>query len=246
MSDVVDKIRKLMALAEKAGTPEEAELAFAKAQELMVKNAIDEANLRAEGHSVDAEPIVVHAVHLGNRDEIKAAKMLLYIHVAQANQCRVLDATRGYDEVRIVGHKSSAEFVEMLVANILIQYAGERTKAWRAYQAQYKRYGLEPPESRFKWVNGFAWGYAQRIGQRLKEMSQTTATKSKGGELVLRDKSSLVDEWMSDNLRVGKGRALRNRSSYGSRNQGAEAANRADISGGRNNVGVRSGRAIGR
>ena len=246
MSDVVDKIRKLMALADKAGTPEEAELAFAKAQELMVKHAIDEANLRSEGHTVDSEPIVVHVIHLGKRDEIKAAKMLLYVLVGQANQCRVLDATKYRDEVHIVGHKSSAEFVEMLVANILIQYAGERTKAWKEYQARYKVRGMQPPESRFKWVNGFAWGYAQRIGERLKETSSTTATKSKGGELALRDKSALVDDWMRDNMRVGKGRSLRNRSSWESRGMGRTAANKADISGGRNNVGVRAGRAINR
>lgn len=235
-----------MALAERAGTPEEAELAFDKAQALMVEHAIDEARLREAGHSVSAEPIVVHRVHLANRDEIKAAKMVLYVKVAEANQCRLLDATRYLDEVHIVGHESSARFVEMLVANVLIQYAGERTKAWKEYQAAWRARGYaRPPESRFKWVNGFAWGYAVRIGERLKEMSSSAAS-SKGGELALRDKSSLVDDWMREHMNVGKGRALRNRSSWQSRGQGREAANRADISGGRNNVGTRSGRALGR
>ena len=245
MSDIVEKINKLMRLAEKAGTPEEAELAFSKAQELMVKHAIDQAQLREGGHDVESEPIIRHIVHLKARDEIYGAKAVLYQAVAEANQCRVL-LSKWNDTLIIVGHRSSAEFVELLVANILIQYAGERTKAWKEYQGRYTKYGMEPPESRFKWVNGFAFGYAQRIGQRLKEMSRTTATKSKGGELVLRDKSALVDDWITDNMRVGKGRAIRNRSSYASRAQGMSAADRADISGGRNNVGVRTGRAIGR
>lgn len=241
--NIVEKINKLMRLAEKAGTPEEAELAFAKAQELMVKHAIDQEQLRSEGHAVETEPIVRHTVRLKHRDEIYNAKTILYTEVAKANQCRVL-VSKWNDTLIIVGHKSSAEFVDLLVANILIQYAGERTKAWKEYQARYTRYHMDPPESRFKWVNGFAFGYAQRIGQRLKETTATTATKSKGGELVLRDKRALVDDWINDNMTVGKGRAIRNRSSFESRSQGAAAANRADISGGRNNVGTRTGRAL--
>ncbi len=236
-TNIVERIQKLMALADKAGTPEEAEAAFAKAQELMIKHAINEANLREAGHEVKSEPIVTKYVTLKHRDEIRSSKLLLYMRVAEANQCNML---AGHDYVVIVGHESATEFVELLVANILIQYAGERTKAWKAYQA---RFAGNPPESRFKWVNGFSWGYAARIGERIKE---TTRTSSKGGELVLVGRKSEVDEWMSQNMTVGKGRAMRNRSSWASRNMGAEAANRADISGGRNNVKTRSNRSLGR
>lgn len=237
---IIERINKLMRLAEKAGTPEEAELAFAKAQELMVKHAIDSHRLREAGQAED-DPIVVWPIRLGNRDEIKRSKLLLYMRVAEANQCKVLDATQGYDEVRIVGHRSSAQFVEILVASILMQYASERTREWKSYQA---RYGGRPPQSRFKWVNGFSWGYAQRIGERIASTQRKAEAKTTGAELVLRDKKADVEDWMSENMNVRKGRRLSVRASWDSQHAGRESANRADISGGRNNVSTRGGRAL--
>jgi len=233
---IIDKIRKLLALAERGGTAEEAESAFAKAQALMAKHAIDEARLVAAGQA-PSEEIIKHVVHVRSRDEIKRAKFLLLHHVAKANHCRVVDATDNYDQVWIIGHESDALFVEMLCAAILMQYATERTRGWKAYQAA-------TPESvrmsRFKWLQSFAWGYADRIGQRLVTDTQETA-KSTGSELVLASRADAVGTWMDANMNLRKGASRRVSVHRGVMGQGAEAANKADLSGGRNNVQGRNG-----
>lgn len=239
---VIDRINKLLALAENAGTPEEAELAFAKAQEFMVKYAIDQA-LLGKADASKAEKIVTRRINLGQRDEIVHSKMSLYARLAEANQCTVVNATKSSDQVWIIGYESQAAFVEMLAASVLIQYAGERTKEWKAYQARYAN-RPKTPLSRFKWVNSFSYGYAQRIGERVKAQTTTTAKASKG-TLVLRDRKADVDEWVAENLSLRQSRSHSRSFSFEASSQGREAANRADISGGRNNVRTRTNRQIG-
>lgn len=234
---VIDKIRKLLSLAENGGATEhEAELAFQQAQRLMAKHSIDEARMALAGVRA-SEAIIKHVVHLGARDEIKRAKLLLIGAIARDNNCRIVDAT-SFDQVWIVGHETEAQFVEMLSATVLMQYAVERQRAWGRYSG---------PESRYKWVNAFAWGYAKRIGQRLKEAQEQVVAEqddAPGTALVLADRAGLVKSWMDENLSLRQKRSQAVSLSIHAMEQGASAANRADLSGGRNNVGGKSAKAL--
>lgn len=221
---VLAKIRGLLAKTQDNGcTAEESESAFAMAQGLMTKHAVEEAELVAAGH-LPSEEIIRHRVKLRYRDEIRRPKIALIGAIAKANNCQVVDATQTHDELWIVGHESEAFFTEMLASAVLMQYGTERTRGWAAYWG---------PASRFKWVTSFAWGYAQRIHERLQEAVQQEVT---GKELVFVGRKGLVQDWMSKNLATveTKGRSVQVLPDAMA--AGEEAANRADLSGGRNHV----------
>jgi hypothetical protein len=237
---VVEKVRKLLAKAEAAGTtPEEAELLFDKAQELMAKHAIDEARLEAAGLKAE-EPIVGRTVPVKARDEVLKAKYRLMDGIARANHCRVVDTTRPRSDrggFMIVGRASDAEFVELLYTAVLLQYAGERTRAWKAYQAETRGFGV----SRHVWLQGFSWGYAGRVKERLMGKFQETA-RGMGAELVVRDRGAAVDDMLAQMGVTVTQVTVRSDPAAGL--AGREAADRADLSGGRNRVGGMGGREL--
>jgi hypothetical protein len=70
---MLDKVRKLLAKAERAGTEHEAEAFTAKAQELILRYAIDEAMLQRKGEK-QSEQIVARTVYV---EGYAKAKLLL-------------------------------------------------------------------------------------------------------------------------------------------------------------------------
>jgi|GEM_PF-2642026 len=231
---LIDKIRALLAKTEENGcTPEEAESAFAMAQRLMAKHSIEEEALIAAGHDVKREPIINHKVSVRKRDEVSRQRVTIIAAIAAANNCKVIDATDDYDQVWIVGHESEALFVEILASAVLMQYATERNRGWKQWKAEYPFSDL----SRFKWVSGFAWGYATRVAERLeKEVEQTVAGEGAGKELVFVGRKALVQDWVDENLSTKKSKARSVSYNAAAGAMGEDAANRADLSGGRGHV----------
>lgn len=231
---IIEKIQLLLNKAERTDNEHEAEAFYGAAQKLMQRHAVEESML--PGNEQKREKIVKVVVIVKKRDEINAAKTLLLSGIAKANRCRIVIAkNRGQGEVWIFGYESDTAFVHMLYLSVLMQYAVERNRGWKIHSG---------PESRFLWVNSFAQGYASRVGLRLQELSVKTA-KEAGSELVLFDRSKDVTDWMNANLSLGKGRAVKLRVNGGGYGQGASAAERANLSGGRNNLGSGSRQALG-
>jgi hypothetical protein len=228
---VIEKVKKLMALADNAGTEAEAELAFEKAQALMVKHAISELQLTP----AEREKIVERRIDLPQRDEIRRAKLLLFNELCRANRCQSLSSSRSQT---VIGFKSDVDFVEMLFASVMIQYAGERTRAWKAYRAETDEWDRV---SRHIWVNAFAWAYAQRVGQRLREAArrevESQDAAAPGTALVLVDRAKEAEDWMHEQYPRLKTKSLSVRGNRHANSAGHDAANRADISGGRGNLG---------
>lgn len=214
---IIDKIRKLLALAEGASTPEEAETAFEKAQALMRQHAIEEIQVgQREGRGIE---IVTRKIALKERDEIRKAKLVLVNGIAAANRCQVVHSNSYF---MILGTKDDTEFVELLWSSVLIQMATERSRAWKRYAGH---------ESRFRFVTTFAFSYAVRIGERLRKAEEAYAG---GAELVLA-RDAVADKMaeLFPNVRTQK---VGHRGSVEAMAAGERAANRADLSGGRNNL----------
>jgi len=229
---IIEKVKKLMRLAENAGTEHEAALAHEKAQRLMVEHAIDEIHLTPE----ERERVETRRVEIPSRDEIRRAKLLLLMGLTKANRCRLLD--NGH-HASIVGFKSDVDFVELLYASVMIQYAGERPKAWKAYQAEV------PPSlrrSRHRWVNAFAWAYMDRVGERLaaaaaRDTEEVVAASAPGTALVLASRAEEVDAYMAEQFPQTRSKSIGVRGVAGASGAGRSAADRADLSGGRGHVG---------
>jgi hypothetical protein len=177
----LDIARKLLAKAESAACTEEERAAFlAKAQELMLAHAIEEAELDLSRPAHERAKPSVHTVPLKKRDEVRQAKANLMAVVCKHNRCRTL---LGEDSLWVIGYESDVAFCEMLWTSLLVQLAAERGPAWSAYNG---------PFSRFKWVTGFAHGFVRGVADKL-EAIHRAATREPGAELVLA-RQTAVDE----------------------------------------------------
>ncbi len=163
---VLARIRALLAKAESTEFPEEAEALSSKAQELMTKFSLDRALLDAE----DGNSAKLASGATGRRIWLEAPyvtpKSLLVHAVARANRCRsVADDKTGY--VAVIGNEVDLELVEILTTSLLLQ----ASRAMLAHGSQISRFGHSSTRS---WRQSFLVSYANRIGERLAEASEST------------------------------------------------------------------------
>ena len=160
------KVRALLAKAESTTFEAEAEALFAKAHQLMVRNAIDEAVLKGRAGSG-----AVTACRVFLEDPYARAKFSLLSEVARASSCRALLSTN-YGFATVFGHAGDLESVELLYTSLLLQAtagvvsarpsAGRRLAASQV--AAYRR----------SWLLSFA----QRVGERLEAASAATVAEA--------------------------------------------------------------------
>ena len=224
----LDRIRKLLAKAEGAGTPDEAEIYTGKAVELMARHGVDEALLAATGPP-RADPI--GRVKIDIDDPYSGAKARLLGWIASALRCRwVMHDHRGgkVSAVTVFGFASDRERAELLYTSLLLQttsqLAAVRPSDPRESVAAYRR----------SWIYGFAARVHQRLLEAEREVvTEVTSTNGTGApsvELVLADRGSAVDrayEQEFGDLR----RARRPQVSGSGYRRGAAAADEVDLGG---------------
>lgn len=178
-TDVLRRVRALLAQAEDpACTPEEAAAFSAKAEALVAKHAVDEALLEAREHR--GRPTT-------RRVEFPAPyakpKGQLLAGIAGAYGCRVISrAGEGYT---LIGYRSDIDAVEMLFTSLLVQGAHGCTRGDRSFRSAY-------------W-----YGFAGRVAQRVREQRERTVAEAEpggrasgpGAAVVLADRSDEVDRY---------------------------------------------------
>lgn len=220
-SDRLDRVRKLLAKAERAGTPQEAETYNAKAVELMARHGIDEALLAAADPARD----VIGMLRLGMEDPYSGGKARLLGWIAAALRCRwIMHGAVGgkVAAVTVFGFDSDRERVELLYTSLLLQATAQLVR-------------LRPPDPwesvaayRRSWLQGFAAQVHQRL---LVAESHAVETVSGGGaELVLADRGTQVDHAYTAAF-PALGKARRPSLSGSGFTDGAVAGARADLGG---------------
>ena len=225
------RVRKLLAKAERAGTPEEARTYTEKAVELMARHGIDMALLAADDPGRDE----IGLTRVPVTDPYSAGKARLLGWTAAALRCRaVLHQARGgrVTAVTVFGFASDRERVEVLFTSLLLQAAGElaRGRPGRAGEsvAAYRR----------SWLHGFAVSVHRRLAA-----AEATAEAAAGGrvpadaerraagqraDLVLADRRARVERAYAEAFPVlGPGR--RPALSGSGYVAGAAAGERADL-----------------
>jgi hypothetical protein len=231
--DKLDTVRKLLAKADGAATPAEAEVYTAKAVELMARHGIDEALLAAAAPHRDE----VAACRIPVADPYSAGKARLLAWTASALRCRAVLHEAGGGRVAavtVLGFAADRARVELLYTSLLLQASAQLARqrpAWAGESvAAYRR----------SWLHGFA----VRVHQRLVEAEARAAESAAAARaspaagpsvgpsvgLVLADRTARVDRAYAEAFpQIGRARPARlTGSGYAA---GSDAGSRADLGG---------------
>jgi hypothetical protein len=214
----VDKVRKLLAKAEGASTTEEAEAFFAKAQTLISKWEIEEAELRDAATAGSVSWVINHREYplssYSPRQDSYAMQQ-----VAKAMGLRAFENpyVRGYAKAStsVFGTDEDLDRFEMMWATVSLQMtrfmkADENPKWDRNAQRRFRL--------------GFKMGYGKRIGERIAAARDKETGKECSKALVLVGKSDAIEAALPDNLRTSTIKA-----DSAAMNKGTAAADRSDI-----------------
>lgn len=219
------RIQALLTKAESTAAefPDEAEALLAKAQELMVRHAVDEATLTAAGRSstdrVVSDVVTVEAPYA-------TAKASLLGSVGRANDCRVVMSGRGDGAQRcvVVGHESD-------LANLRSLFSALSLHAVRTMLAA----DVPPFDTPRRFRRAFLLAFASRVGERLWEAAESVRDEARrqdragtGVSLVLADRAEAVDTAFRQEFPRVRSTRLSGSSAAGF-SSGRRAADRADL-----------------
>lgn len=161
-TDVLSKVRALLAKAEATNFEAEAEAFTAKAQELIARHRIDRALLHADsdaGRGPTSRRIDVAKPYAD-------AKVVLLSRVANANECRaVWLSDAGYSQ--LFGAADDLDAVEELYTSLLVQ----ATAALQRIGPKQDAFGRSRTRA---FRRAFLMAFAIRIGQRLRDTVDAT------------------------------------------------------------------------
>jgi hypothetical protein len=236
------KIEALLAKANANGvTPEESETYTAKAEELMVKWGIEEAELEAGGQH-KAEPII--EVKMDFAASYGPTMVMFAFNICNGfGNLRNLQtslSSSGKRRFWIIGHESDVTAAQMLISSLQIQ-AMRELKAWqkvdegRKYRTEWENW-----KANRQFLTSFSVAVAKRLRATRVRVEETVTEP--GTALVLASKKAKVDAWMDDqhpNLKKARGGQ---HGSYHGRDAGRAAGERAslggnEVGGGRKQVG---------
>ncbi|KLJ03859.1 DUF2786 domain-containing protein [Streptomyces sp. KE1] len=170
---MLGRIRALLAKAEATGYPPEAEALTAKAQELMARHSVDEAQLSA-GRAGGADAPGARRISVDPPYE--TAKAILLDAVARANRCQaVWNEELAFST--LVGHEADLEPAELLYTSLLVQAATAMSRAEAAQRA-----GGRKRTKTFR--QSFMLAYAHRLGDRLAETARAATETLAAADLL--------------------------------------------------------------
>jgi hypothetical protein len=229
----LDRIRKLLAKAERAATPEEARAYTDKAVQLMARHGVDMALLAAAEPGRDE----IGATRVELADPYSGGKARLLGWTAVALRCRAVlhQAAQGrVAAVTVFGFATDRERVEVLFTSLLLQAASELARGRPA------RAGESVAAYRRSWLHGFAVSVHRRLAAA--EAAAESAAASGGAprepagrhadgpraDLVLAQRRERVDRAYAEEFPV-LGRGHRPTLSGTGFSAGAAAGERADL-----------------
>ena len=227
-SKILDKIRAVLAVAERSSTPEEAETYLAKAAELMGRYGVERADLLADDPASDEATDTVIEVPGPHAYR----KLLLLNELALALGAQTVRKRRSGagQALHVFAYGADVERITMLWRVLAIQVCrgmqaraplGEDTAVWRR-----------------SWLHGFHTRVIERLRAAEATAHQEASARDAGAgdryALVVRDKDAVIRGQFQaayPRVRHTAARAIQvSRRGYAA---GMEAGNRADLGGGR-------------
>lgn len=220
------KIQALLAKAERAGSEEEAASFFAKAQELITKWEIDEAELMSAKPAQEISwEVAIRIITLSTYTPEADVRAINLVSNAMGLRCaynKYRKPAGPWDsgqkpEAHLYGVKEDLDRFEMMWASITLQMITQLKRE------EAKRFLDRNQQRSFRM--GFKIGYAERIAQRIKGEREATI----GTSLVLRGKADAVATRFA--LATTKRRQSNIQVSQDGMVAGRSAANSADLGG---------------
>lgn len=220
-----DTIAKLLKKAERAGTPEESETFFAKAQELMAKYAIDAMTVHAAMNAGDKDPLgpLCRRIIKVSSSYATADASLVNV-IALANDCKVLFDRHG-KSAWLYGYETDCLNVELLYTSLLLVVS----KQALAYGRESKLTGMKLYVAR----RSFREAFAARINTRLQKARKDAfkAYEDMGGNPLapmVQSKKDAVEKFCDP---AGKPKKTRTQYDFRAGLAGTAAADKADLGG---------------
>jgi len=220
---IEQKLRKLLNVAEKAATEEEAQTFLAKAQALATEHAIDLALIHGKDAS-RATTITSVTVNLPGKRSLDADFSQLLAFLCEANDVSVIRSTQE-GCCLLYGAESDLSVVQALFATAtvtMVRLTEEHLAAgeWRKEEVWRNKsphgYGLWP-QTRQSAGTSFRLGFASGLREKLQKAREDAVAASSGTDLVLIDKAAQAEKAMRvDNPRIrrGRSRTIRSERSY--------------------------------
>lgn len=166
MSDIVGRIRKLIELSKNNNSPEEAAQAAARAQELMFKYSIGEADLDVTRND-EPEEVVDQTAHTEDgkirRDVWKGVLVNTLARAFGCKSYRFTDYATKSNRLQVVGVQSAVQTVSYLFGYLVLEIN-------RLADEAYKEHGRGQSPRTYR--NSFRMGAINTIGARLAEQIQ--------------------------------------------------------------------------
>jgi len=216
MDNIIEKVKKLLAMAER-GTEHEAAIAAAKTQSLLMQHSIDLSQIAIGDSAADEQ---VHEWLLEAMSRRQIWKGNLAHAIAEANFCQMW--WLGPD-IKLVGKEHNAQIARHLYS-YLVEAVERVTKAAVAIERQYHQ-----DTSDFKpraWAHSFRLGCTHRLCHRLQEQKQRLESEGLPQANVsaltcieaYQRESAAIAQWMvNQNIQIGgkvRSQTRANRSGY--------------------------------
>lgn len=188
---VLDRVRNLLAKAESTTFEAEATAFTAKAQELIIRHAIDLALLQGDAASGSAPVEIRVPVDAPYAD----VKSFLLQSIAETGRCRAVYMSR-LEMSTVVGYPDDVETVDMLYTSLLVQAQHALNEDARGAPAGART-------RRASYRSAFLLSFAHRIADRLREVNQTVIddVEHESGVSVLpvlADRSHAVEGYLAE------------------------------------------------
>lgn len=222
-----EKIKKLLRLAERAGTDHEAEAAREAASRLMTKWGIEEAMLGDIAEKQEA--IVTKFTAPFPAAFIKPRTSIAGNVVRGMGNMRIWISG---NLVAVMGFESDVDRALTFIPSILVQADAECARWWKSYERRSQLTAAEAKRAKRNFLFGFGTVVQARLtAMREEEIKVSDETASKSTALVLRDRDAMVEQEYQDKVasRLRSARSLKG-SLHGSA-AGREAGGRARLGG---------------
>jgi hypothetical protein len=194
VTNIIDRVRALIAKAESSPFPAEADAFMAKAQQLIDQYAIDEARL----HGVD--PTSVGHDTMTMAGAYSKERSLIWAAVANANRCQVLTlssyGSSKVNDLTLIGRTQDRQLVRLLATSLELQALRRMSDldtglTWVAPVVQRR---------------SFLRGFASEVADRLRRPSSQQAVIGHATQQALLLAADAVDRYIDENFSVNRGR----------------------------------------